>query len=62
MSGWSGCIRLRSRRTSPRGWLTRMADQARSYEYEEISPSDDGRLFHQKPVWQKVIIMLGGPP
>ena len=45
----------------PKGWLTRMADQARSYEYEEISPSDDGRLFHQKPVWQKVIIMLGGP-
>ena len=45
----------------PKGWLTRMADQARSYEYEEISPSDDGTLFHQKPVWQKVIIMLGGP-
>ena len=44
-----------------KGWLTRMADQARSYEYEEITPADDGRLFHQKPVWQKVIVMLGGP-
>ena len=44
-----------------KGWLTRLADQARSYEYEEITPADDGRLFHQKPVWQKVIVMLGGP-
>ena len=45
----------------PKGWLTRLADRARSYEYEEITPADDGRLFHQTPVWQKVIVMLGGP-
>lgn len=45
----------------PKGWLTRLADRARSYEYEEITPADDERLFHQKPVWQKVIVMLGGP-
>ncbi len=45
----------------PKGWLTRLADRARSYEYEEITPADNGRLFHQKPVWQKVIVMLGGP-
>ena len=45
----------------PKGWLTRLADRARSYEYEEITSADDGRLFHQKPVWQKVIVMLGGP-
>ena len=45
----------------PKGWLTRLADRARSYEHEEITPADDGRLFHQKPVWQKVIVMLGGP-
>ena len=45
----------------PKGCLTRLADRARSYEYEEITPADDGRLFHQKPVWQKVIVMLGGP-
>ena len=45
----------------PKSWLTRLADRARSYEYEEIPPADDGRLFHQKPVWQKVIVMLGGP-
>ena len=45
----------------PKGWVTGLADQARRYEYEEITPADDGRLFHQKPVWQKVIVMLGGP-
>lgn len=42
-------------------WLTRLADQARRYEYEEITAADDGRLFYQKKTWQKVIIMLGGP-
>ena len=42
-------------------WLTRLADQARRYEYEEITPADDGRLFYQKKTWQKIIIMLGGP-
>lgn len=45
----------------PRGWLTRMADEARSYEYEEITPADDGRLLWQKPVWQRIIVMFGGP-
>lgn len=42
-------------------WLTRLADQARSYEYEDITPADDGRLMYQKKTWQKIIIMLGGP-
>ncbi|MCC2593297.1 site-2 protease family protein [Tessaracoccus sp. OS52] len=45
----------------PKGWLTRLADQARSYEYEEITPADDGRLLYQKPVWQRLIVMFGGP-
>lgn len=44
----------------PKGWLTRMADQARSAEYEEITAADDGRLLWQKPVWQRVVVMLGG--
>ncbi|MFT3889615.1 MAG: site-2 protease family protein [Arachnia sp.] len=42
-------------------WLTRLADDARRYEYEEITPADDGRLFYQKKTWQKIIVMLGGP-
>lgn len=44
----------------PKGWLTRMADQARSTEYEEITAADDGRLLWQKPVWQRVVVMMGG--
>ena len=45
----------------PKGWLTRIADQARSFEWDDIRPEDDGRLFYQKKTWQKVIVMLGGP-
>ncbi|MEL4357208.1 MULTISPECIES: M50 family metallopeptidase [unclassified Luteococcus] len=41
--------------------LARLADEAREVEYESITPADDGRLFYQKPVWQKIIIMAGGP-
>lgn len=44
-----------------RGWLTRMADDARSAEWDEITPADDGRLVYQQKTWKKVIIMLGGP-
>lgn len=38
-----------------------MADSARAAEWENIEPGDDGRLFYQKPSWQKIIIMAGGP-
>ena len=43
------------------GPVTRLADMAREFEYEDITPADDGRLFHQKKTWQKLIIMAGGP-
>lgn len=43
------------------GRLARFADEARELEYEQITAADDGRLFHQKPVWQRVVVMLGGP-
>ncbi|MDO5678232.1 MAG: site-2 protease family protein [Propionibacteriaceae bacterium] len=42
-------------------WLTRIADQARAFEWDEIRPEDDGKLFYQKKTWQKIIIMLSGP-
>ncbi|CAI9398926.1 M50 family metallopeptidase [Aestuariimicrobium sp. T2.26MG-19.2B] len=42
-------------------WLTRLADTAREAEYEQITPADEGRLFHQKKTWQKLVIMAGGP-
>ncbi|MEL4504020.1 M50 family metallopeptidase [Luteococcus sp. H138] len=41
--------------------LARLADDARAVEYETITAADDGRLFYQKPAWQKIIIMAGGP-
>ncbi len=48
------------RQATNKGWLERFADQARSYEYEEVRPDDQGRLFYEKPWWQKVIVMFGG--
>ncbi|MFP5415981.1 MAG: M50 family metallopeptidase [Actinomycetes bacterium] len=41
-------------------WLQRVADEARRYEWDDIRPADDGRLFYQKKVWQRLIIMAGG--
>lgn len=44
-----------------RNWLTRMADDARAAEWDQIVPEDDGRLVYQQQTWKKVLIMLGGP-
>lgn len=41
-------------------WLTRLADEARSAEWEDITDADRGRLFCQKPVWQRLVVMSGG--
>ncbi len=41
-------------------WLQRFADDARSYEWDDITPADDGKLFYQQAVWKKLIIMAGG--
>ena len=49
---------VRSART---GIFQSLADNARAAEWETIRPEDDGRLFYQKKVWQKLIIMAGGP-
>ena len=40
--------------------LTKLADEARAAEAEEITDADCGRLFSDKPVWQRLIIMSGG--
>ena len=40
--------------------LQRFADEVREVEWEEITPADHGRLFYEKPVWQKVVMMAGG--
>lgn len=44
--------------TSP---LQQLAREARQADAERIRPEDEGRLFYQLPVYQRIIIMLGGP-
>ena len=38
-----------------------LADNARAVEWSAIRPEDEGRLFYEKPFWQKLIIMASGP-
>lgn len=38
----------------------RFADDVRAAEWDEIMPEDTGRLFYERPTWQKVVTMLGG--
>ena len=38
-----------------------MIEQARAEARAEVGPGDEGREFYQRPVWQRVIVMLGGP-
>ncbi|MBK8446658.1 MAG: site-2 protease family protein [Micropruina sp.] len=51
------------KRTGEGNRLTRFADGARAYEWEEITPDDvaNERLLYQKKTWQKLIVMAGGP-
>jgi membrane-associated protease RseP (regulator of RpoE activity) len=48
-------------RTYSTGPFRALADNARAAEWSAISPEDEGRLFYQKPSWQKLIIMASGP-
>ena len=43
-------------------WLKRVADNAREGEWEEITDEDVAgkRLFYQKPLWQRMVIMFSG--
>ncbi|MGK7223802.1 M50 family metallopeptidase [Kocuria flava] len=43
------------------GFLQQLAAQARTADEERTGPAGDGREFHRLPVWQRVVIMLGGP-
>jgi membrane-associated protease RseP (regulator of RpoE activity) len=48
-------------RTYSTGPFRALADNARAAEWSTIQPGDEGRLFYQKPFWQKLIIMASGP-
>lgn len=41
-------------------WLQRVADDARAAEWEDITPADTGRLFYERPLWKKLVMMAGG--
>ena len=48
-------------RTSTTGRWGQMTEQVRAESLEEVGPGDENRVFYKLPVWQRVIIMLGGP-
>lgn len=50
--------KVRKANTGP---IQSMVENARTAEYETISPEDDGRLFYQKVWWKKLIVMASGP-
>jgi membrane-associated protease RseP (regulator of RpoE activity) len=43
------------------GRWTAVIEQARADARAEVGPGDEDRQFYQRPVWQRVIVMLGGP-
>jgi membrane-associated protease RseP (regulator of RpoE activity) len=48
-------------RADTTGRWSLMAEQARNESRREIGDVPQDRLFYAKPVWQRLIIMLGGP-
>ena len=48
-------------RADSTGRWSMMAEKARSESQREIGDVPNDRLFYTKPVWQRLIIMLGGP-
>ncbi len=48
-------------RKSNTGLFTQLISDARSAEYEHITPADADRLFYKMTWWKKVIVMSGGP-
>jgi membrane-associated protease RseP (regulator of RpoE activity) len=43
------------------GRLAEMMQNAREDSLSEVEPGEEHRTFYSKPVWQRLIIMLGGP-
>lgn len=48
-------------RASSTGRWSQLAEQARQESLEEVGAGDADRVFYAKPVWQRMVIMLGGP-
>ena len=43
------------------GFFATMVQDARAANDETVDGQDDDRVFYKLPVWQRVVIMLGGP-
>lgn len=43
------------------GFFATMVQDARSANDQTLVSEDDDRVFYQLPVWQRIVIMLGGP-
>nr|WP_229661927.1 site-2 protease family protein [Phycicoccus endophyticus] len=48
-------------RASSTGRFSQLMDEARAASLEEVRPGDEHRVFYRLRVWQKVLVMLGGP-
>jgi membrane-associated protease RseP (regulator of RpoE activity) len=51
----------RPARADTTGRWSLMIEQARNEAQREVGPDDSDRLFYTRPVWQRLVIMLGGP-
>ena len=43
------------------GFFATMVQDARAANDETLLSEDDDRVFYKLPVWQRIVIMLGGP-
>ena len=50
--------RLRRATSNP---FHQMIEQARQDSLDEVEPGDEHRVFYRLPVWQRLVIMAGGP-
>ena len=48
-------------RASTTGRWALMAEEARQASFVEIEPGEEHRTFYRRPVWQRIVIMFGGP-
>ena len=48
-------------RTAGTGFFSTLVQDARSASAESVGDGEDDRTFYRLPVWQRIIIMLGGP-
>jgi len=48
-------------RAATTGIFSNLIDASREAEWEQVKPTDEGRLFYQLVWWKRVIVMAGGP-